>query len=246
MAKKYKEVREPTYDNGVLNELVVVAPKINTKAKKGTWEYVKAVAKNRKQITYTRDSKSGKRTSDIVVTDSNGQSSYFTDPVDGKPIRRGQYTYRSNTKDNSFVSGLQNYLNTTTAGAMDLGSYVPYVAGKVLDALGSPVGKDLVQTSEDLELDARRLNRYEVAPSDFLSASTVGSFLPSFALAAATGGKSFLLDANTARALTKHVTKDLGGGPLLSNIAGIIAGGAAAHPIGGATLKGATKEALKK
>jgi len=247
MAKKSKEVRGPIYQGGrVLDELVVVAPKINTKAKKGTWEYVKAVAKNRKQTAYTRGPSSKERTSDIVVTDSNGQASYYTDPVDGKPVRRGQYTYRSNTEDNSLTSGLQNFLNTTTAGLMDLGSHVPYAAGKALDAVGSPVGKDLIQTSKDLELDARRINRYEVAPADFLSASTLGSLLPSLGLAAVTGGKSLALDANTSRAFTKHITKDLGGSPLLSNILGNVAGAAALMPIGGATLKGATEKALTK
>lgn len=247
MAKKSKEVKDPIYQGGVpLDELVVVAPKINTKAKKGTWEYVKAVAKNRKQTAYTRDPYSKTRTSDIVVTDSNGQASYFTDPVDGKLARRGQYTYRSNSKDNSFASGAQNFLNTTAAGLMDLYSYVPYAAGKALDAVGSPVGKDLIQTSKDLELDARRVNRYEVAPADFLSASTLGSFLPSLGLAAVTGGNSLYLDANTSRAFTKHITKDLGGSPLLSNILGNVAGAATALPIGGATLQGATKQALTK
>lgn len=247
MAKKYKEVRDPIYQGGrFLDELVVIAPKINTKAKKGTWEYVKAVAKNRKQIAYTRVPFTGKKSSDIVVTDSNGQNSYFTDPVDGELVRRGQYTYRSNAKDNSFVSGLQNFLNTTTAGAMDLASYVPYAAGKALDAVGSPVGKDLIRTSEDLELDARRINRYEVAPADFWSASTLGSFLPSLGLAAVTGGKSLALDANTSRAYTKHITKDLGGSPLLSNTLGAVAGAATALPIGGATLQGATKQALSQ
>lgn len=247
MAKKSKEVRDPIYQGGrFLDELVVVAPKINTKAKKGTWEYVKAAAKNRKQTAYTRGPYSKTITSDIVVTDSNGQSFYFTDPVDGQLIRRGEYTYRSNAKDNSFASGVQNFLTTTAAGLMDLGSYVPYAAGKALDAVGSPVGKDYIQTSKDLELYARRLNRYGVAPADFLSASTLGSFLPSLGLAVATKGRSLYLDANTSRAFTKHITKDLGGSPLLSNILGSVAGAATALPIGGATLQGATKQALTK
>lgn len=207
---------------------------------------MKAAAKNRKQTAYTRGPYSKVRTSDIVVTDSNGQASYFTDPVDGKLARRGQYTYRSNSKDNSFASGAQNFLNTTAAGLMDLYSYVPYAAGKALDAVGSPVGKDLIQTSKDLELDARRVNRYEVAPADFLSASTLGSLLPSLGLAAVTGGNSLYLDANTSRAFTKHITKDLGGSPLLSNILGSVAGAATALPIGRATLQGATKQALTK